>query len=134
MLTGVIGLAKHFTEFRTQNPFQYDMIGIGLIRLLAVLCGVYMLRGHNWARWLALAWIGLHVILSAFHTLPELAIHSLLFAVLAYFLFCPSATRYFRAAGSIGEADGNAQQPGIRITEAATFTSFIQRMNSLAAC
>jgi hypothetical protein len=100
ILTGVIGLAIHFTEFRAQNPFQYDIIGIGLIRLIAVVCGVYMLRGHNWARWLALAWIAFHVILRAFHTLRELAIHSLLCAIFAYFLFRPTATRYFRAAGT----------------------------------
>ena len=59
-----------------------------------------MLRGHNWARWLALAWIVYHVILSAFHMLSELAIHILFCAILAYFLFRPTATRYFRAAGA----------------------------------
>jgi hypothetical protein len=99
ILTGVIGLANHFTEFGAQNPFEYDIIGIGLVRLTAVVCGVYMLRGHNWARWLALAWIAVHVVLSAFHTLRELAVHGLLCAILAYFLFRPTASRYFRAAG-----------------------------------
>ncbi len=52
----------------------------------------------NWARWLALAWIAYHVILSAFHTLSQLAIHCLLCAILANFLFRPTATRYFRGA------------------------------------
>jgi hypothetical protein len=59
-----------------------------------------MLRGHNWARWLALAWIGCHVILSAFHSVFEVAVHGLLFAAIAYFLFRPRATRYFRGAST----------------------------------
>ncbi|PYT11036.1 MAG: hypothetical protein DMG59_27485 [Acidobacteria bacterium] len=97
---GAIGFAYHLTEFKAQHPFQYDIIWVGLVRLIAIVCGVYMLRGHNWARWLALAWIVYHVILSAFHMLSELAIHILFCAILAYFLFRPTATRYFRAAGA----------------------------------
>jgi hypothetical protein len=99
ILTGVFALVGHFKEFSTQNPFEYDIVGIALINLIAVACGVYMLRGHNWARWVALAWISFHVILSAFHNLRELAIHSLLCAILAYFLLRPTAARYFRTAG-----------------------------------
>ena len=98
IVMGAIGFAYHLTEFKAQHPFQYDIIWVGLVRLIAIVCGVYMLRGHNWARWLALTWIVYHVILSAFHMLSELAIHILFCAILAYFLFRPTATRYFRAA------------------------------------
>ena len=55
-----------------------------------------MLRGCNWARWLALAWIAFHVVLSAFHSLPEFALHAVLCAVFAYFLLRPDAALYFR--------------------------------------
>jgi len=95
IVIGAVGFAYHFTEFKA--PFQYDFVWVELVRLIAIVCGVYMLRGHNWARWLALVWIAFHVVLSAFHTLPELAIHSLFCATLAYFLFRPTATSYFRA-------------------------------------
>ena len=94
IVTGVIDFASHF---KLQHPFQYDIVWVGVISLIAMVCGVYVLRGHNWARWLALAWIAFHVILSVFHPLRELAIHSLLLAVLAFFLFRRPATRYFRA-------------------------------------
>jgi 4-hydroxybenzoate polyprenyltransferase len=57
-----------------------------------------MLRGHNWARWLALAWIGAHVILSAFNSLSQLAIHVVFFAILTFFLTRSTANRYYRAA------------------------------------
>src|SRR5436190_5188208 len=79
--TGVVGIAYHATELKADRPFQYDVIWVCLVRLLAILCGVFLLRGSNWARWLLLVWIAYHVILSAFHSLSELIIHSLLFAV-----------------------------------------------------
>ena len=41
-------------------------------------------------------WIAYHVILSGFHSLDELAVHSVLFAVSTYILFRPEATKYFR--------------------------------------
>jgi hypothetical protein len=100
IVMGTIGFVYHFIEFKAQHP---DIIWIELLRLIAIVCGVYMLRGHNWARWLALGWIAYHVILSAFHTLSELAIHSLVCAILAYSLFRPAATRYFRATRSGSE-------------------------------
>ncbi|HEY7302489.1 MAG TPA: hypothetical protein VH601_00130 [Bryobacteraceae bacterium] len=94
---GAIGLAFHFSEF-TARPFQYDLVWISLVRVIAIVCGVYMLRGSNWARWLAMAWIGFHVVLSIFHSWPELLMHTLLCAAFAYFLFRPEANRYFRSA------------------------------------
>jgi len=100
--TGAIGLARHLIEFKPQHPFQYDIIWISLVSLIAIVCGVYMLRRSNWARWLALAWIAFHVVLSAFHSRFELAVHGLLCAAVAYFLFRPRATQYFHAASSDG--------------------------------
>lgn len=96
LAVGTITLAYHFTELRPRNAFHYDAVLIELTEFLAILSGAFMLRGRNWARWLALAWIAFHVILSAFHNLRELAIHSLFFAVIAWFLFRVEAARYFR--------------------------------------
>jgi hypothetical protein len=93
---GVIGIAYHLTEFKAQRPWQYDMVWVGLVRFLAILGGVFALRGRNWARWLLLVWTAYHVILSAFHSASELAAHSLLLAVVAYFLFRRPASAYFR--------------------------------------
>lgn len=93
---GVIATAFHLIEFKPQHPFQYDIVWASLVGLIAIVCGVYMLRGNNWARWLALAWIAGHVVLSAFHSRVELVVHSLLCVALAYFLFRLRATQYFR--------------------------------------
>lgn len=105
---GVIGFAYHVTEFKTQRPFEYGIVWVCFLRLLAILGGVFVLRGNNWARWLLLVWIAYHVILSAFHSLSEVVFHSLLFAVVAYVLFRPQASAYFRGAKA-----EPAQTPGI---------------------
>ena len=96
LAAGFIGLAYHATEFNAQSPFEYDVVWVCFVRLLAILCGVFMLRGSNWARWLLVVWLGYHVILSGLHTPFELLVHSLLFAGVLYFLFRPQASAYFR--------------------------------------
>src|SRR5947209_15990018 len=86
---GTIGFIYHLREHHANGAFQYDWLWVELVELVAIVCGAFMLRGHNWARWFALAWMVFHVILSAFHALPEFAIHFLLCAVIAWFLFRP---------------------------------------------
>ena len=104
IVIGTIGFAYHVTEFKAQRPFQYDFVWVELLRVIAIVCGVYMLRGSNWARWLALAWIAYHVILSGFHSRLELVVHTLLCAGFAFFLFRPRATQYFRAVRTEGQS------------------------------
>jgi len=69
---------------------------IELTELLALVGGVFMLRAQNWARWLALAWVVFHVIVSLFHPVSELAMHLVLCVVITWVLFRPEGQRYFR--------------------------------------
>jgi len=93
---GTIGFVYHFTGIRASNAFRYDGIWIEVVEVLAIVCGTFMLRGHNWTRWLAIAWMAFHVVLSAFGAFREFAIHSLFCAAIAWLLFRPAAGRYFR--------------------------------------
>ncbi|HXE15336.1 MAG TPA: hypothetical protein VN633_24640 [Bryobacteraceae bacterium] len=95
---GTVGFVYHLSEFLARDAFQYDAVWVELVEFLAIVCGAFMLRGSNWARWLALAWIGFHVILSAFNAFPEFAIHCLFCAVIAWILFRPKAAWYFRGS------------------------------------
>jgi hypothetical protein len=94
--TGVIGLLYHGMDLDTQAPFDYETVGVLLVRLLALVAGVFMLRGADWARWLALAWIAFHVVLSATHSWSETIIHALLLAGIACILLRPRVSAYFR--------------------------------------
>jgi hypothetical protein len=92
---GVIGIVYHAPELNIRRPFESDVVLALIVRLLAIVCGAYMLRGSNWARWVAVLWMAYHVALSWFHSFGELAMHALLLAVIAYFLFRGREARYF---------------------------------------
>jgi hypothetical protein len=94
LAVGAIGFVYHFREVLLLHK---DSVGIEITELLAVVCGAFLLRGHNWARWLALAWIAFHVILSVFDSSHGLVIHGLFCVVIAWILFRPEATQYFRS-------------------------------------
>lgn len=66
-------------------------------RVLAAVGGVSLLRGRNWARWLLLAWMAFHVVLSLFYSLGEAAVHCVIFAAIAYLLFRRAVAPFFRA-------------------------------------
>lgn len=93
---GSIGLLYHLSEFKTRSLFEQSLVWICFVRLLAIVGGMFMLRGFTWARWLLVVWMTFHVILSAFHSLLEVLVHGVLLGVVAYFLFRPQASAYFR--------------------------------------
>lgn len=48
---GSIGLVYHASELETQGPIDYDVVLVLFVRMLAIIAGVFMLRGADWARW-----------------------------------------------------------------------------------
>ncbi len=93
LLVGVAGFAYHFRELTAGHG---DAVAIELTELLAVVSGVGLLLRQNWARWLALAWVGFHVAISIFHPLRELLIHVALCIVITWLLFRPGTARWFK--------------------------------------
>jgi len=95
VVVGIVGLTYHATGFKGLRPFDYELVWVCLVRLLAILGGVFLLRGHNWARWLLIVWLAYHVVLSVFHSWPGVVMHSVLLVVIAYFLLRPQVSAYF---------------------------------------
>jgi hypothetical protein len=95
---GIVGLVYHASELKTSGPLDDEAVWVLLLRLLAVIGGAFVLRGADWARWLVLAWIAYHVVLSAFHSWSETAVHAVLLAGVTYLLLRPEAGAYFRGA------------------------------------
>lgn len=93
LLVGTIGFVYHFNELTAGHR---DAIAIELTELTAVIAGVGLLMRKNWARWLALAWVVFHVMISLFHPLPEFLIHSALCIVIAWLLFRPATAQWFK--------------------------------------
>jgi hypothetical protein len=96
LTVGAIGFCIHLTELAARPVFHQDVIWIEVTEFLAIVCGVFLIRGQNWARWLALAWMIFHVVLSAFHAVSEFLIHLLFCVVIGWILFRPPAARFFR--------------------------------------
>jgi len=92
VVMGVAGVVYHFPELKAHEP---DSGWVELTSFLALVSGSFLFLGHNWARWLALAWIAFHVVISAFHNLREFGTHVVICAVIGYFLFRPAAGLYF---------------------------------------
>jgi hypothetical protein len=95
VFVGILGISYHFPQLLAS---EHGALGIELTDLLAIVCGASLLRGYNWGRWLAVAWIAAHVVLTAFESLPQFAFHASLWAAITWLLFRPDSAQYFRRA------------------------------------
>jgi len=95
IVVGTIGLLYHGNELRSRHPFPTDLVWVCLVRLIAIVSGAFLLRGHNWARWLVLIWMAYHVGLGVLHSWSDVVTHSLILIVIAFFLLRPQASAYF---------------------------------------
>ena len=96
IVAGLVGLVYHLS----QRPLDHWIVLISIIRIIAVVGGVFLLMGHNWARWLMLAWLAFHVVVSAFHSLSEFMPHVVLLMTVGYVLLGPPTSKYFQSAPS----------------------------------
>ncbi|MFI5106198.1 MAG: hypothetical protein ACHP79_14855 [Terriglobales bacterium] len=96
ILVGALAFVGHFKDSLASPR---EGLWILLTECLAIVAGVFLLRGQNWARWLALAWIAFHVVIS-YAVLRELVVHSVICVLFAWILFRPEAGRYFRPTGA----------------------------------
>jgi hypothetical protein len=96
ILAGLVGLVYHLSE----RPLDHWIVLISTVRIVAVVGGVFLLLGHGWARWLLLAWLAVHVVVSAFYSLSESIAHVVLLIAVGYFLLGPPASKYFQSAPS----------------------------------
>ncbi len=80
----VVGSGGFFSHL--PSHWQGEDFLIEATELLAIICGVFLLFGKKWARWLALAWMALHVVIS-FPVVTQVGIHLSFLIVIAWVLF-----------------------------------------------
>jgi uncharacterized membrane protein HdeD (DUF308 family) len=71
------------------------IVPILLVGTIAIVAGVFLLRGARWARWLILAWLAFHIVVGALNSLSDAMPHLVLFLVVGYFLLGPPTSEYF---------------------------------------
>jgi len=101
ILVGVGGLIAGISPIIKNHEVRLDSVIVTVSGLTALLSGIFMLRGANWARWLCVAWMAFHAVVSILHTTLELAIHILVLIVLAIVLFRTSAAWFRKESHSL---------------------------------
>ena len=94
IIFGSIALLSGVLPFRDLVSHWY----VHLSRILMIVAGVFMLKGHNWARWLLVLWVTFHIVISALHSTLFLLMHVVIFSVILYFVFRRRSSTYFLAA------------------------------------
>ena len=91
IVVGIVGLVFHLVDFKGQLSLRSEITWVTAVRLLAIVAGI----DHNWARWLALAWMAFHVVLGALNAPSQLLLHAFLLVVLAISCFVARAQIIF---------------------------------------
>lgn len=99
IIAGVSGIIYHGPELLDYRD-DPDIIWIFALRMLAILGGILVMRRVNWARWLLVAWIAFHVVISFYHSAGEVIMHGIIMVLVIAALFYPGANAYFRREGS----------------------------------
>ncbi len=93
ILAGALGIGYHLAK----RPLEHDFFLLAAVRLLAIVGGIFLLLGHNWARWLLAAWLAFHVGVSFYHSIEEVVVHAIFLLLFGLFLFRPPASNYFHS-------------------------------------
>ena len=86
ILVGIVGFAFHLKELSDK---LYETIWVLFLEILAVACGILLLFKITWARWLTIAWLLYHVVISAFNSTSEMIAHIVFLVVVSILLFLP---------------------------------------------
>ena len=62
--------------------------------LIAAIAGAALLHGFRWARWLCIAWMAAHVVMSIWHSPFEVLLHGVMLVAMIYVLFRRAASAY----------------------------------------
>lgn len=102
LAVGIFGGVIHLRELVSHRLFGWEDLWAPLLAFVAAVAGIFLLRGHNWARWLAVAWMAFHVAISFFDSISKIVVHVLLLALIAYALFRRDASAYFQQPNQLG--------------------------------
>ena len=91
--------------FRSASRPATDDLQVLAVGVTALAGGAFVLRGHNWARWLLAVWMLFHVVISVGHP-GQLVAHIVIFGCMAFVLFRPGAGGFFGRPSNITPASG----------------------------
>jgi hypothetical protein len=93
---GIVSIAANASALKPPQAFEAGNIAILALRLLGILCGVFMLMRRDWARWLALVWIAFHAVIGFLNSMGKGIFHALIFGLIGLALLRPDVSDWFR--------------------------------------
>ena len=97
MLVGAVTLVNAALEFINTTDRLTDFKSHWMIHvsaIVAIVGGLFLFKGQNWARWLLVLWMAFHIVVGALHGLGPLLTHVVIFSVVLFFLFRRTASAY----------------------------------------
>lgn len=94
IVVGIVGLVRH--GWVAIHAWHTEDLWILLTELVALVAGIFLLRGANWARWLAFVWTAAHVVIAYLNGPSEVLVHAIIFIGITILLFRADARIFFR--------------------------------------
>jgi hypothetical protein len=104
MAAGAFGMSLGFVNAKRVWPPEQDLIWVVIVDAIGIACGIFLLRGKNWARWLTVVWIGAHAVAISFYARKGALAHLVIFALIAYLLVLRADVREYFGAKNSGSA------------------------------
>jgi uncharacterized membrane protein HdeD (DUF308 family) len=92
IVVGILSTAYHIWK----GSLDRWSLPIVLVGAIAVVAGVFLLRGARWVRWLVLSWLAFHVVAGALLSLSVALPHVVLLLVIGYVLLGPPTSKYYQ--------------------------------------
>ena len=101
-LAGAAGLVGDFMNSHSLSGNHFESVWIAAVNVLGIVAAVFLFRGSNWARWLAIAWMAFHVAISFLNAWQQAVMHGVILMLIVLVLFQREAREYFGAPRASG--------------------------------
>jgi hypothetical protein len=96
VLAGCIGIAYHVKELCDANSNPGGTLWIIFLRMMAVVCGLFLFFRINVAQLLTAAWLISHIVKAALDPKSEVIAPIVFFAIISVLIFLPGSSGYFQ--------------------------------------
>src|SRR5438552_10544660 len=94
IIVGFVGFTYRLKDFFNHHEKIYEIVLVQLLRIVAIVCGILLLRAINLGRWLAIVWILIHILISALNSISEMIAHIVVLITVSTLLFLPKSSFY----------------------------------------
>lgn len=91
----LVGIGVGIAQLPHLLAGQREAIAMEVMEAAAIVVGICLLLRQGWARWLAVAWMAFHVVIS-FPDVGKVIVHAVMCGLIGWALFRPASRGWFR--------------------------------------